>query len=152
MGTYVSIEDCKINIRRQNFKSACDHLLSTSFLEENENMSGFSSEKGKITKRYYAWVDMTSLKNSLKQGDLAAVFKNFGFQVYIQDGNIVELAYNQKTGDEEYLLYSLREYFDEGDYIQWTGEDGDSWRILFDDASMHIQRPSVTWNTFEIRK
>ena len=153
MGYDVHITNSSVRLSPKYFKMACDHLLSTSFLEQNKNMSGFYSENGEIVKRYYAWVNMDKLKIALENGDLPEVFSLFGFRLAKdEEGNIIHLYYQQKSGDEQHLLNCLREYFDEGDFIQFQGEDGEKWKYVFYNTWMYIHEPIEVWSVVDIFK
>ena len=153
MGYEVHITNSSVRLYAKYFKMACDHLLSTSFLEQNENMSGFCSENGEIVKRYYAWVNMDKLKIALENGDLPEVFSLFGFRLAKdEEGNIIHLYYQNKSGDEQYLLNCPREYFDEGDFIQFQGEDGKKWKYVFYKTWMYFYEPIEVWSVVDIFK
>ena len=153
MGYQVHITNSGVRLSSKYFKEACDYLLSTSFLEENDKMSGCSSENGKIVKRYYAWVDMDKLKIALENGDLPEVFSLFGFRLAKdEEGNIIHLYYQQKSGDEQHLFDCLREYFDEGDFIQFQGEDGKKWKYVFYNTWMYFYEPIEVWSVVDIFK
>ena len=153
MGYEVCITKSKVRLSKKYFKEACDYLLSTSFLEENDKMSGMRSKNGEIIERYYAWVDMDRFKNALEKGDLPEAFHWFGFDYLTDDdGNIVELLFDNKAGDEEHFLNCLREYFDEDDFIEFEGEDGRKWKYVFKNTWMYCYEPMEVWSVVDIFK
>ena len=153
MGYKIRITNSKVRLSATYFKHACDHLLSTSFLEENDNMSGAKYQFGEVTTRYYAWVNMDRLKTALENGNLPEVFSLFGF-TYMKDvdGNINSFIYDDKSGDEEHLLNCLREYFDEDDFIEFEGEDGRKWKYVFKNTWMYCYEPVEVWSVVDIFK
>lgn len=153
MGYYVHITDCKVTIRRSNFQDACNHLLNIGFLNDNDKMKGCKYDGEKVVERYYAWVNMKNLRDCLVRGSLPEVFAEFGFGYFLDNsGNIVELSYDAKSGDEQHLLHCLREFFDEGDFIEWTGEENALWRNSFQNTYMYVQNPITVWSNVEVFK
>lgn len=152
MGYYVKITDCKININKVWFYDACRHLLNSDFLVNKDKMSGVSYDNGMETNRWYAWVDMKQLENCLRNNNLIGVFKCFNFSVEERQGNIVGLGYDQKSGDQEHLLYMLREYVDDEDFVEFQGENSEKWRYFFSNSYMYVQEPIIVWSATEIFK
>lgn len=153
MGYRVKVTECKINLRKKYFRDACDHLLNIGFLEDKEKMSGRRFDGTKDVDNWYAWVNMKELKECLLNGSLPEVFGCFGFDYAVDSsGNLVELYYDMKTGDEQHLLNCLREFFDEGDFIEWRGEEGETWRNHFANTYMYIQNPITVWSNVDVFK
>jgi hypothetical protein len=152
MGYHVKITDCKMNLKSLWFEDACRELLDKNFLENEDNMSGVAFNGDEITSKYYAWVDMKKLEDCIRSHNLIGVFQCFGFSVEVHQGNIIGLGYNQKSGDQERLLNELREYFDEGDFIEFEGEEGEKWRYSFSNTYMYVLEPIIVWSVTEIFK
>lgn len=54
------------------------------------------------------------------------------FQVsFDDDGNVTDLAYDNKSGQEELFLNAIAPLVKEGSYIGWQGEDGEMWVNVF---------------------
>lgn len=153
MGYKIYITNSNVRLSASYFKDACNHLLSTSFLEENDNMSGATYSFGEVTTRYYAWVNMERLRTALENGNLPEVFSSFGFKIeQDNDGNIIKLFYNDIGGDEEHLLNCLREYFDEDNFVEFQGEDGKKWKYVFNNTWMYCYEPMEVWAVVDIFK
>lgn len=153
MGYHVEIVDSKIYLRSFYFKDACESLKKTGFLEQSDKMTGSRYENSKCVERFYAGVNMTDLTNCIEAGDLPGVFRCFRFDVKLDSsGDIVDIGYCGKSGDQEHFLACICQEFNEGDYIQWRGEDGEMWRYLFSNTWMYIQNPITVWSCVDVIK
>ena len=75
-------------------------------------------------------VDALELRRGLRQ--LPKVLEELGFGIdYNDEGDIIGLSYDSKTGDEDVFLDALRPVVKEGSYIVWEGEDYDRWFTRF---------------------
>lgn len=150
MGYYVRTEESNILIPKSSFESACQHLMSIGFLTNTEKMTGRRVENQKVISQWYAWVEMNHLQSCIEKGDLPGVFICFGFSLELdENGDLVSLDYDDKSGDEEHLLQSLCSYFQEGNYIEWRGEEGEHWRTTFSSGKMIFQNPETVWTNNE---
>jgi hypothetical protein len=141
MGYFVNIEESRVSIPKSRFVEACNHLNDTGFLYDTELMHGGSGHE-----RWYAWVDMDKLWERLTAMDLPGVFDAFGFRCfYNEDGDICELAFDQKCGDELVLLNALAGFFSDGDFIEWKGEDGEVWRHEFREGRLKHMYAEIVW-------
>lgn len=146
MGYYVELVDCQVFIPKTSFESACTHLKNIGFLTDTDYMNGGGWD-GTNREHWYSWVNMDELGVAIETNNLPEVFRCFGFVVILDDnGNIDNLAFNDKTGDEEHLLHSLASFFREGDYLQWRGEEGDIWKEMFENGKIVQYNASITWN------
>lgn len=149
MGYYVNIRDCRVLIPRTSFHEACKHLLDIRFLEDEGRMSGSTNADG-VRKKWFAWVDMDALGDSIRRGDLPGVFEAFGFQCYYDEvQNIIELSFDRKCGDERTLLGNLAKFFSDGDFIDWSGEEGEVWRYQFEGGQMKEMVGVFTWREID---
>jgi hypothetical protein len=149
MGYYVRIDECSVSIPKSEFAKACKHLEDGGFLSNTERMSGGTFGKGE-GERWYSWVQMDNLREFVSNGDLPAVFNEFGFMCfYDEDGGISDLFYDRKTGDEEVLLNELAPFFREGNYIQWQGEDREVWRHEFRGGGIKHMVRDIAWREME---
>ena len=86
----------------------------------------------------FSWVDWNYHETCKHLFD---VLNEFGFDYIEQDeeGNIVGLSFDSKTGDEEKLLDAIAPFIHPGSYIEWRGEEDDIWRNVFYDGVMTTQ-------------
>ena len=76
-----------------------------------------------------------------KYKTLRAVFEALGFMVEgsPEDGGIMLVGYDSKSGDEEVFLRAIAPYVLPSCYIDWHGEDGMNWRFKFDGEDLGIK-------------
>jgi len=75
----------------------------------------------------FGWVDGPANKIT----DLAELFSNIGFEVRVDsaDGELHLEYFTGKTGSEEKVLSLLCPFFRPNDCIEWSGEEGEFWRV-----------------------
>lgn len=140
MGYFVNITDSCVSIPKDRFSEACKHLADSGFLDGGRYHGVDGGNK------WYAWVDMPELRVRVEQGDLPGVFDSFDFVCYYDEkGDICELSYDQKCGDEVLLLDTLAPFFADGNFIDWKGEDGDIWRYEFRGGKMNQMVAEIVW-------
>lgn len=140
MGYYVNITATDIKIPESLYPKICKHLLTSDFLTKASNMSGgcYGAEGKK--KAWFSWVDMTDLEKHLKNDDLPAVLEEFGFGVMFKPdtGDIVDLSYDNKTGDEQILFKYIAQVLPGKHTITWSGEEGSLWQWQISDFQFRI--------------
>lgn len=115
---------------------------------------------------YYAYVSdfvlrFTDEKRAVKaandlgyEGDtLAEVFYSASYEDFEMDSNgiVSSLHFQTKYRDEESLWTALTPYivapkgWDHAPYIEWTGEDSERWRFVFEDGRMSEVGCDVVW-------
>jgi hypothetical protein len=130
MGYYVTLTNVIIDIPKSDFPRICNHLLDTGFLTDTSSMNGGSYTDGGKTESWYSWVDMKALARNLNAGDLHAVLENFGFDVFTDKdtGAIIDLGYDNKTGNEEELFKAMSPVLPGTTELFWSGECGARWK------------------------
>jgi hypothetical protein len=146
MGYYVTLTSCNINIRKSDFPRICQHLLLTGFLTNTDAMNGgLYSTEGK-TKHWYSWVDMDALEKHLNSNDLPAVLDDFGFEVSLDDdGAIVDLCYDSKTGNEADLFNAMAHAMTGTTELFWSGEDGEQWKWRIKHGELRVTDAVITY-------
>lgn len=128
MGYYVNIISCAITIPTYLFPTICNHLLTSDFLNP-KYMGGGAWGGDEDGKRWFSWCDMEKLESSLKSNDLIAVLECFRFEPSTDDlGNIIDLWFDCKHGDEEHLFTYIAQVLPGIHRITWQGEGGEQWR------------------------
>jgi hypothetical protein len=147
MGYYVDILDTDIYLPKTSFQAACEHLKNSGFLTDTDNMSGGRFSDEGYVDRWYSWVNMDELAKYVEKGDLLSVFCCFSFGPETdKEGNLIGLWYSDKTGDEEHLLRSLEQFFQNENYIEWKGDDGEMWRDVFRNGKLQKSYPTIVWS------
>ena len=139
MGYYVTLTSCNIHIPESHFPRICKHIIDTGFLTDTDSMNGGSYTSEGRTASWYSWVDMESLEKNLKSGDLDAVIEDFGFEVSLDDdGAIVDLSFDNKTGNEEDLFRAMAPALTGTHTLYWSGEEGENWKWVIKDGKFKI--------------
>ena len=77
---------------------------------------------------------------------LGEVLEHLGFEVAdTENGGLVILYYDSKTGQETLFLEALAPFVAEGSFIEWMGEDQTFWRDFVKDGKLIQQAPNITW-------
>ncbi len=139
MGYYVQIVYSDFTIKKEDFdrgyKIVCD-LNSRDDLKGGGKFGGTPTPKPADSKscasspdKWFSWM----LWNYDEVCDsLPKVLEELGFGInYNDEGDIIGLSYDSKTGDEDVFLDALRPVVKEGSYIVWEGEDYDRWFTRF---------------------
>ena len=146
MGYYVNLEDVNVIIHPSLFAPVCEHLLSSGFLTNTDSMGGGSFGGGQEPQYWYAWVNMDTLTERLKNNDLVGVLTAFGFDVYTSPtGCIVDLSFNNKTGDEEALFRAMAPVLPGTYVLFWSGEDGARWKWVISDHAFRVIDAVITY-------
>jgi hypothetical protein len=156
MGYYVSISGCEITIPKRRHCAAhaalCD-LNKRDELKQGGSWGG-SDDATKPRppgleyhpSRWFSWMDANYPD---KCHTLEAVLQEVGFEVVLNEaGDIIDLRYDSKTGQEELFLEALAPFVKAGSYIEWQGEEQDTrWRHEFDGSRMLTKNAvvSVRW-------
>ena len=137
MGYYVNITATDIKIPESLYPKICKHLLTSDFLS-SANMGGGRSGPDGPEEKWFSWVDMIALKKHLKDDDLPAVLEEFGFDVMLKPdtGDIADLSYDNKTGDEQILFKYIAQALPGKHTITWSGEEGALWQWQISDFQL----------------
>lgn len=134
MGYDVMTEEAQLRIRAEDKDSAYRAVCAINAPEYNHLKRGGSFGPGEEREYWYSWMpaDYPSETNSLEQ-----VLELLGFELAHDDnGDIIDLSYYQKTGNEDIFMLALAPYVEDGSYILWQGEDGERWMWKFQNGTM----------------
>lgn len=141
MGYYTFLNNHNMFLDRKYFdevyKKMCelndyDELKRGGMLgSNNDTVEGERYPKDK----WFSWMDYNypeTCKNMIQ------ILEQIGFDIETDnDGNLIGLGYNNKSGNEDYFLSCFAGYIKDGSFIEWTGEDSeDRYRFVFKDGIM----------------
>lgn len=140
MGYYVHTTDVSFRIEKENLDAAFKAACELNWRNGLKNGGKWSSERpdplpeGPNEWTWFSWVPW-NYHETCK--DLEEVMNHFGFDVsFDAAGNIVDIGFDSKTGNEDDLLEALAPFVESGSYVEWRGEDDDLWRHSFHDGHM----------------
>lgn len=126
MGYCVSMRECDFKIKKENTSKALEIIKEL-------------VKKGKE----FRWVSNETL---LEAKSLKDALEEFGYDT-IEDERELEIFdfMNEKLGDEFDMFQAIASVVEEGSYIEMYGEDGDTWRWVFENGKCIEKRPKVEW-------
>lgn len=139
MGYYVHTTDVSFRIKKENLDAAFKAACELNWCNELKNGGRWSAEKpdplpeGPNEWVWFSWVDW-NYHETCK--DLVEVMNQFGFEYVEIDGDIIDLSFDSKTGNEGELLRAIAPFVEPGSYVTFRGEDDDLWRYEFADGEM----------------
>lgn len=131
MGYYMSMIDNKFKIKKENFEEALNNLKGV-FIPENMNCCDYVNGKHIP---HFSWVDTSSV---LKSKTLCKALEEIRYKPeYDNNGDICNVEFTgQKYGSENVFFNALAPYVENGSYIAFEGEDGDTWEWLFNNGKV----------------
>lgn len=140
MGYYVRTTNTNFFLAKENFEQA--HQLMCSLNQHDEMKRGGSWGGDGVTAdsprpagmdhhpaRWFSWLSADYPK---EHPTFESLMTALDFQVsFDDDGNVTDLAYDNKSGQEELFLNAIAPLVKEGSYIGWQGEDGEMWVNVF---------------------
>jgi len=148
MGYYVNTAETKIFLDKKHFNSVYERMCE---LNDHDDLKrgGRHPKTEEYTTRYnpnvwFSWMDYNYPETC---SDMFAILTALGFEYRLDiDGNLVDLIYSDKIGNEDYFLTCFSGYIEPGSYITYQGEDGTYWRYVFTDKDMVYQNGYVEVN------
>ena len=144
MGYYQETTSVDFRIPATQVPNAFAALRELNSAKYDDQKNGGSWSGGKSTAKWYSWMtaDWHLTCKSLKD-----IFDMLGFEDSKEDGLGFTLgSFNNKRGQEELFLAVVAKYALPGK-IEWTGEDGSRWALLFELEKMTIKnRESLVWD------
>lgn len=141
MGYYVTLEQSNACVQQCNIRVACKALMKMFEPETVEKYARGGSSSGE---KWYSWLDHHNAIIALENNELAFFIEHWGFDTYARkNGDIVIYSYDDKSGQEEYMLSVLAPYIEDSEMI-WSGEDGERWALVFRDGKMSIHDVELT--------
>ena len=149
MGYYVNTRD--VNFRIPANKSEDAYRAVCALNERNDIKTGgayprTNTETGPNPDVWFAWMDWNYPETC---PDLRAVLDQIGYDTWVdEDGSLVILGYNSKTGAEDVFLSALAPFaVAEGPathpFVDWEGEDGERWRNVVHEGRLYCQNLAV---------
>lgn len=135
MGYYVEIKHSDVVLPTEIQDEVLTRWKKLNGPQYNHVKRGGSWSGGKQTDYWYSWMapDYDKTVQSV-----AEVLDMMGFEFQQNEkGDILVKGYDNKTGQEDFFFEQIGDLIEEGQMIQWSGEDGASWAWYFDGAHMN---------------
>lgn len=126
MGYYMNTTNAQFVILKKNFQNVIDTLKELSAQKELD------------------WIDNNVIQAS---SDIVDIFDELRYEV---DFNVIGDIYciwfiGEKLGSDEIIFNSIAQYVEDGSYIEYSGEDTDMWRYVFENGKMQEKYPTIIW-------
>lgn len=64
----------------------------------------------------------------------------------IRTGDVIGISFaGESIGDEHKMFQAIAPFVEPGSFIEMTGEDGSTWRWIFDGSTCEQKSPSIEW-------
>lgn len=159
MGYYVSIEESDLLIKKSDFQSCYKAMCKLNDYDELKRGGGWGGECSSDDPRpaglnyhpakWFSWMEANYPETI---ATFHQMLLELGFEPeYDGNENLISVAYDNKTGQEEIFFHAIAPWVADGSYIQWRGEDGGQWRWHFMNGNMRMQEADVKWVTVSHR-
>ena len=156
MGYFVDTTEQGMMIKKDQFDNCYKAMCK---LNDNDdvkrgggwNNSGVSSDSPRPKElnyhpaKWFSWMD-ANYPDTCK--DMVEIFQALGFEEinFDKDGNLVNLGYSSKTGQEELFFNAIAAFVEKGSYMNWRGEGDEHWQWVFDGNKMKVKNGIVTYS------
>lgn len=127
MGYYVEVVGGGFTVKEENINGAMDALtrLNGDIEYGVDDMEDIVLSDGAVPSGAIKWLPYDF---PIRLSGLAEVLETLGFLVNVIDGDLKVFGYDGKTGDEMDVLSAMAPFIEEGGYLLWEGEDGNTFR------------------------
>lgn len=143
MGYYVSITGSDFRITPENQVLAYQAMCELN--NHDELKRGGSWSGGEQTEAWFSWMPKDY---PTECRDFSAILECLGFFIVKMGDEIVELNYDDKTGQEDLFLNACAPFVEDGSYIDWRGEDGDAYRFAFSNCEMKVLQGRLVFSEY----
>lgn len=149
MGYYVSTADVEIFLDKKYFEDVYKKMCELNDYHDLKRGGSFGGNNDSIEGDRYPrdkWFSWMEYNYPEIYSDLLSLLRVIGFDSDLdKDGNLIGLSYSDKTGNEDYFLQCFAGYVQDGNYIEFKGEEDSDWyRFLFKDGKMIRQEGEVS--------
>jgi hypothetical protein len=137
MGYYVNITNSDFHIAADRKADAYEAVCRINAPEYDHLKRGGSWGPDGKTAVWYSWMPADYPAETEKLED---VLDLLGFAYVITgDGDITDLQYDNKTGNEAIFFLAMAPYVQEGSTVTWVGEDHHAWIWEFADGTLYLR-------------
>lgn len=149
MGYYTSTYSTNIFLDKKHFDAVYQKMCELNDFHDIKRGGSFGNNNDKVEgdryprDKWFSWMDYNYPETC---PDMNSILVQLGFDVtYDKDGNLIDLGYYNKTGSEDYFMSCFSGFVNDGDYIEWKGEENeDFYRFFFENGKMLKQQGSMS--------
>ena len=132
MGYYVRGESYNFKLEAGNEVGIQAAIRELNTHDELKN--GGQSKAGVTVEKWFSWMNDFDYDKDFTTVEL---LERLGFDVTVdEDGDITNVFYDSKLGQEELFLATLAPFIEDGSIIEWKGEEDERWRWVFEGGEM----------------
>jgi len=142
MGYYISTEEVDFYMSKRHFPSAYKDMCLLNKYDKLKSGGRFgpdvkSSRPAGLDYHPEKWFSWMDADYPAKLKTATEILQSLGFDLSFDEyGNIINLHYDDKTGQQDLFLGVIAPYVRDNSYIVWRGEDGHVWKNVFDNGEM----------------
>ena len=150
MGYYVYTTDSNFFLDKKHFQSVYEKMCKLNDFDELKRGGMFGSNNDPVPGEKYnrnSWFSWMPHDYPETMPDMQTILMELGFDlVFDTDGNLTDLSYSNKVGNEDYFLNCFAGFVNDGSYIQFRGEESeDVYRYYFSKGKMIMQRALIKY-------
>jgi len=153
MGYYVRTEASEFFIKKEDFQSCYKAMCKLNDYDHLKRGGGWGEDISSDDPRpehmdyhparWFSWMDANYPKEI---ATFHQMLMELGFSpTYDDDGNLVDLVYNNKQGQEDLFFCAISPWVKDESWIEWRGEDTDVFRWYFAAGQMRLQGAQLKW-------
>lgn len=156
MGYYVNIVSSDIFVDKNDFEKLYNKLCELNDYHELKRGGSFGGNQDNIEgeryprDKWFSWMPYNYPETCKTMQEILILV---GFELeFDNDGNLIGLGYNDKTGNEEYFLTCFIGLTKPGSYVEFKGEEDEHYyRFIFTNDSMisQVAKISYEWHNDE---
>lgn len=146
MGYYVNTMEQEFFLPKESLSDAYAAMVALNKTHHDQKRGG-SWSNGERQERWFSWMpeNYPDTCSTAKE-----IFDELGFEATLDEqGNVIGLYYNNKTGQEDLFLGAIAPFVKKGSFMNWVGEDGAHWQYFFNGQKMIEKQGQVTYTTTE---
>lgn len=123
----------------------CVNLRDNNFKFNKEDSEGIlKTLKEFASNTSLMWADEHSI---LRAKNIKECFEEIRYPL-IESGDFYKIDYfdGEKLGNEDKIFNSIAKYIEKDTYLEFSGEDGDIFRLVFDGEKCEYKYPEIVWN------
>ncbi len=156
MGYCMDQTESKFKIKAENRVKAFNACREKLVGKQKENGAGGGSVSMGNWTPHYSWTDNSALENAKT---LKEFMDEWRWEITLNDevkvesdvpiaipSDVTDIQFTgEKIGDDETLFNAIAPFVEKGSYIQMSGEDGESWRWVFNGKTCESLAPKISW-------
>lgn len=156
MGYYTNLIECDFFLDKKHFDDVYQEMCKLNDYHDLKRGGSYGANTDPDPNerypknRWFSWMDY-NYPETCK--DMFEILQQIGFDITLDnDGNLVNLGYYNKTGNEDYFLSCFAGFVRDGSYITFKGEEEeDYYKFVFENGKMSRYESTVVihWNHYE---